>query len=458
MKPLLSKAIRPVIWALSAGLCITASAQTPVVAEPLVDVQSPQPDPVKPNGMRELVLLVLQNHPELSQAEAESRVALSRVSEARSTGYPQLSFSSSYGQEQQKLYLSKRTNEFKDQAQAQLKLTQPLFDMSLGANLRRFKAGSLGMDWQLVIVREQLVLKTVELYIEVLRQHQLTELARQNLKLHRNYVSQMKDIALADLGRASDLSVSQARVALAESTFTNRMARLESARLQWRNHSGMNPPNLSDLGNFDQLMTDFGNVPLPASLEIAITEAINNSPQLQKSLSEVKSSWHSLELSRSATRPKINAEAVTRTGQNYGYVTGRQDNITVGVNLQWALPANPGFKHSNRAAREAIIASESAVDTTTYKVRTAVETQWFELLANQASVNIFQSYVDSSVQVVNAYAEQFKIGRRSLLDVLNAENELFTARTNAMTANTDAALSAWRLLSLRGYLTDFLEL
>ncbi len=458
MKPLLSKAIRPFIWALSAGLCITASAQTPVAAEPLVDVESPQAAPAKPSGMRELVLLVLQNHPELSQAEAESRVALSRVSEARSTGYPQLSFSSSYGQEQQKLYLSKRTNEFKDQAQAQFKLTQPLFDMSLGANLRRIKAGSLGMDWQLVIVREQLVLKTVELYIEVIRQHQLTELARQNLKLHRNYVSQMKDIALADLGRASDLSVSQARVALAESTFTNRMARLESARLQWRNHSGMNPPNLSDLGNFDQLMTDFGNVPLPASLEIAITEAINNSPQLQKSMSEVKSSWHGLELSRSATRPKINAEAVTRTGQNYGYVTGRQDNISVGVNLQWALPANPGFKHSNRAAREAIIASESAVDATTYKVRTAVETQWYELLANQASVNIFQSYVDSSVQVVNAYAEQFKIGRRSLLDVLNAENELFTARTNAMTANTDASLSAWRLLSLRGYLTDFLEL
>jgi adhesin transport system outer membrane protein len=91
-------------------------------------------------------------------------------------------------------------------------------------------------------------------------------------------------------------------------------------------------------------------------------------------------------------------------------------------------------------------------------VRSAVETQWFELLANQASVNTFQAYVDSSVQVVNAYAEQFKIGRRSLLDVLNAENELFTARTNAMTASTDATLSAWRLLSLRGYLADYLEL
>jgi adhesin transport system outer membrane protein len=451
------KVVCPAVWVLFAGLCISASAQTPE-DNPPVAVATPQAVVSKPTGMRELVLLVLQNHPELSQAEAESRLALSRVSEARSSGYPQLSFSSSYGQEQQKLYLSNRTNVFKDQAQAQLKLTQPLFDQSLGANLRRFKAGSLGMDWQLVMVREQLVLKTVELYIEVVRQHQLTELARQNLKLHRNYVSQMKQIALTDLGRASDLSVAQARVALAESTFTNRMARLESARLQWRNHSGMNPPALSDLGNFDQLMAEFGNVPLPPDLESAISEAINNSPQLQKSLSEVKSSWHSLELSRSATRPKINAEAVTRTGQNYGFVAGRQDNITLGVNLQWTLPVNPGYKHSNRAAREAIIASESAVDATTYKVRSAVETQWFELLANQASVNTFQAYVDSSVQVVNAYAEQFKIGRRSLLDVLNAENELFTARTNAMTASTDATLSAWRLLSLRGYLADYLEL
>ena len=433
------KTMSPLVWLALAGLQGVSNAQS-VDNLSTPGVEQSQPIPSKPTGMRELVLLVLQNHPELSQAEADSRVAVSRLSEAKASGYPQLTFSSSYGQEQQKLYLSNRTNVFKDQAQAQLKLTQPLYDTSLGANVRRIKAGSLGMDWQLVMVREQLVLKTVELYIEVVRQHQLTELARQNLRLHRNYVSQMKEIALTDVGRASDLAVAQARVALAESTFTNRMARLESARLQWRNHSGMNAPALTDLGDFDQLMNELGNVPLPQSLEMAVADAINNSPQLQKSLSDVKSSWHGLELSKSATRPKINAEAVSRTGQNFGFVLGRQDDFTVGVNLQWTLPVNPGFKHSERAAREAIVASESAVDATTYKVRSAVETQWFELLANQASISTFQVYVDSSAQVVSAYGEQFKIGRRSLLDVLNAENELFTARTNAMTASTDATV------------------
>jgi adhesin transport system outer membrane protein len=438
---------------------------SPVTAQPTL-VQNTQGTPVETPvidsnpypALRELVLLVLQFHPELSQAEAESRMALSRVSEARAGGYPQISFSSSYGQETQKLYQSNRSNTFSNQTQAQLKLTQPVFDTSLAANLRRFKAGSLGMDWQLVLTREQLVLKTIELYVEIVRQHQLTELARQNLKLHRLYVGQMKDIARTDVGRASDLSVAQARVALAESTLTQRLAKLEAARLQWRYHSNMNVPELNGAGPWDALLSSFGNVPLPTSLEEAINESLAHSPQLQKSMSEVKSSWHALELSRSATRPKINAEAVGRTGQNFGFVAGRQDDITVGINLQWTLPLNPGFKYSNRAAREAILASESAVDSTVDKVKAAVETQWYELLANQSSLSTYESYVESAEQVVSAYSEQFKIGRRSLLDVLNAENELFTARTNATTARTDASLSAWRLLSLRGMLAQYLEL
>jgi adhesin transport system outer membrane protein len=103
-------------------------------------------------------------------------------------------------------------------------------------------------------------------------------------------------------------------------------------------------------------------------------------------------------------------------------------------------------------------AAESSVDSTVYRLRAAVETQWYELLANQASLNAFGSYVSSAEQVVKSYAEQFKIGRRSLLDVLNAENELFTARSNVMTTQTDLSLASWRLLSQRGLMAQELGL
>jgi len=417
-----------------------------------VDEKKIEPISQRYAGLRDLILIVLENQPELSQAEAESRLANARVKEARSNAFPQFSVNGSYAAERQKLYEANRTNKYENQFQGQFRLTQPLVDSSINANLRKNKANSLGVDWQLVSTREQLMLRTVELYIEILKNQQLTELARNNLSLHREYVSQMKEIARKDLGRASDLPVAQARVALAESVLTSRLAKLEVARLQWRNHSGMTSPDLTYIGNINFLIKDLGEVPLPETLEMAISESIENSPQLQKSLSDLKSSWHNYELSKTATKPKINAEAQTKTGQNYGYINGRQDNISIGINLQWMLPFNPGYKYGNRAAREAINASESAVDSTIYRIRAAVEAQWYEMLANQNSLISFEEYVISSETVVKSYSEQFKIGRRSLLDVLNAENEAFTAKTNYVSVQTDLTLSSWRLLGLRGLL------
>ena len=110
------------------------------------------------------------------------------------------------------------------------------------------------------------------------------------------------------------------------------------------------------------------------------------------------------------------------------------------------------------AVQSRLYASESAVDATIYKIRAAVETQWYELLANQNSLNSYEEYESSTASVVKSYAEQFKIGRRSLLDVLNAENEAFTAKTNIINTQSDLTLSAWRLLGLRGMLAQELGL
>ena len=432
-----------------------AYAQKPKATETTKTVESIA---VRYAGLRDLVLIVLENHPELGQAEAESRLANARIKEATSGAYPQFMVSGSYGGEKQKLYEANRNNTYENQIQSQFRLTQPIVDPSIKANIKRVKSNSLSVDWQLVSTREQLILRTVELYVEILKNHQLTELARNNLRLHREYVAQMKEIARKDVGRASDLPVAQSRVALAESILTTRLAKLETARLLWRSHSGMTSPDVSVIGNIKIMIDDIGKVPLPETLEQAITESTDSSPQLQKALSELNGSWHNLELSKSATKPKINAEAQTRTGQNYGYIVGRQDYISVGINFQWNLPFNPGFRHGNKAAREAVYASESAVDATIYKIRAAVETQWYELLANQNSLNSYEEYESSTASVVKSYAEQFKIGRRSLLDVLNAENEAFTAKTNIINTQSDLTLSAWRLLGLRGMLAQELGL
>jgi adhesin transport system outer membrane protein len=333
-----------------------------------------------------------------------------------------------------------------------------LVDQSIIERVRQNRAISIGQDWQLVAVREQVMLTTVELYSEIVRQFQLTQLARDNLKLHRAYVGQMKELARTDLGRASDLPVAESRVALAESVYTNRLSKLESARVQWRNFSGLSAPEFSSSSGTEWFVKDLAAVSVPSTLDEALQSAHETNPQLQKALSDVKASWHTLGLARSATLPKVSAEARTQLGSNYGGVMGGQNSWFAGVNMQWSLPVNPGFSHANRVARQNMKAAESAVDSAVYKLRSAVELQWYEMLASQASLNAFQSYVSNAGQVVKSYSEQFKIGKRSLLDVLNAENELFTARSNVITTQIDLSLTSWRLLSQRGQMAQELGL
>lgn len=406
--------------------------------------------------IRELVLQSIMRNPELAQAEAENRQIISRWRQARAGVLPQASVTMGYGQENRNYSLTNSDNRYKDQYQMQLRLSQPLMDASIIAKIKQSKAQALGGDWLLVSVREQTMLKAIELYAELVRQSSLVVLARENLKLHRKYVGQMKEIARVDLGRASDLPVAQSRVSLAESVLTVRLSRLEATRAQWRAHTTLPSPEQSAVGTEPIVLFTLPSVDWPLSVDEAIYQAVESSPQLQKVLSETVVSQESLQIARAATLPKLNVEIQNQRANNFGGIFGAQRTWYTGLNMQWAWDAGAG--HSRQAALSGIRASEEAVDAQVLKIKAAVESQWFELQASQAVLESYEAYEEQSSEVVQSYAEQFRIGRRSLLDVLNAENELFTARSNALTTRVDVSLASWRLLSLRGLLSEELGL
>lgn len=439
---------------------LVAALSLPVQAQPVTPVQATGieqeqvPVSVGVAWLRELVLQVLMRQPALAQAMAENAQSRARLGEARAGALPQLGISGALGQENQAL--DTRTNRYNDQRMVQLRLSQPLYDASVVARARQARAQSWGADWSLVQAREQVMLRTVELYAELVRQSRLTELARDNLKLHRQYVAQMKDIARVDLGRASDLSVAQSRVALAESVLTSRLQRLEATRAQWRAHATLPSPEEAVAVPFASVLRDLPAVDVPVSLEQAIEETLSVHPVLQKALADVQSMQEGIGLSEAQTKPRLGAELSNRTAHNYGGIFGGQRDVYAGLSLQWTL--SPADRYSRRAATEGMRAAQEQVDTQALNLRSAVETQWYEMKAAQASLSSYQTYVEQAQEVARSYAEQFRIGRRSLLDVLNAENELFTARSNATTTVTDVQVAQWRLVSLRGALAEELGL
>jgi len=406
--------------------------------------------------LRELVWQTLIRNPELAQAQAESNQASSRWQQIRKGVLPQTSVSAGIGQEQREYSLTNSTNRYNNQNQVQVRVSQPLFDETLTARIRQASAAMLSGDWALIAVREQTMLKTIELYAELLRQKRLVELARDNLKLHREYVAQMKSIARIDLGRASDLPMAQSRVALAESVLTGRLSKLEGARTQWRSHTTLPSPEQTAIDSGAGILMDLPPVDWPVSLEEAISQAITLSPQIQKAMADTQASREALRAVHAGNLPKLSADVQLQRANNFGGVFGEQRTWSTGVNLQWAWDL--ALPHASRAAVEGIKATEQATDVQLLRLRSVVESQWFELQASQLVLQSYKSYEVQSMEVVRSHVEQFRIGRRSLLDVLNAENELFTARSNVVTTEIDVSLASWRLLSLRGLLADELDL
>ena len=390
--------------------------------------------------LAQYVRRTLRTNPQVSQLEAESRASESRVGEAQEGFMPRITVAASMARERQKIVATSTVNKF-NQTVAQARVTLPLIDQSLSAQVEQRKSSVLGADWRLTDVREQLMLRTIETYGELVRSTNLVRLAQENLKIHRQYVAQIKDIAQSDLGRASDLPAAIGRVALAESVLTSRLSKLESVRISWRQLTGVAA---------DANLVNLPQVKLPDTVDAVVEQALEFNPVLQLAQAELQTARKAVDVAKSPFSPKVNAEASTKTGDNWGGVTGNQTNHYAGVSVEWTLYAGKTERYATQAALEGVHSAQAAVDRVRDELRSRTEQAWFELQAGDASLRSFEEYARNAALMVESTRNQFKIGRRSLLEVLNAESELFTARSNVESTLQDVKLASWRLYGLQG--------
>jgi adhesin transport system outer membrane protein len=404
-----------------------------------------------PAALRELlrgyVRTALQNNPQLLQNEADSRAAEHRIGEARGNLYPRVALSATASNERQDREQTQVVTF--DQRAGQVRVIMPLYDRTAKAQLAQRQSASVSADWRLTDVREQLLLRVVESYIELVRSLRLATLAQENLKNHRAYVAQIKEIARFDVGRSADVSTAVARTSLAESVLISRIARLDAARTQWRQLTGTSAP--ADL-------PDAYAVDLPPDLDSVLAVALTGHPALQLAQADIVVARDGVELAAAPYKPKLNVEANSRFGSDWGGFVGTQTSRYVGVSAE--IPVFSGFadRYAGKAAAEQVQAAQHAYDRIRDELRRRTEQAWYDLQSNAASLRSFEDYARSAQSMVEATRNQFRIGRRTLLDVLNAENELFTARSNIASTRQDLTLASWRLHSVRGRVAAELDL
>src|SRR3546814_13356380 len=82
---------------------------------------------------------------------------------------------------------------------------------------------------------------------------------------------------------------------------------------------------------------------------------------------------------------------------------------------------------------------------------------WFELEAARDSIEALEDARDFNRSTLGAYVQQFEVAQRTLLDVLDAENELFTSEGQLITAQTNEQFASYRILAVSGMLMETLR-
>ncbi len=194
---------------------------------------------------------------------------------------------------------------------------------------------------------------------------------------------------------------------------------------------------------------------IPASLAEAKELAQKMHPTLLSADQDIEATRYQYEASKSNFYPKLTLEASKGIYKNSSGVDGNDiDDTRVMLMARYNIFNGGADIAQKRAAASQIAEAKDVKMNASRQVTEGLALSWNARDALMQQKDFMQQHVQASYDTVMAYRKQFLLGTRSLLDVLNTENELFEARQNAVNTDYDELYAQYRILNATGRLLD----
>lgn len=402
--------------------------------------------------MQEAIAKAIASHPEVLAAEKDQAAIGHTIEKAKSGYRPTLDLTAGTGWENS----TNPSTRFRSgrgpgdkpsrdlwRNEARLSGRQMLFDgfqtksRVAQANNRFESAGFHVAD-----VRNQVALRAVEAYLNVLRSRELVALAETNMELHGKYVNKIQ--ARTNSGRATgaDTRQAQGRMAQAQANVEGAKGDLKQAEADYLEAVGEMPASPA------KDATPFSNV--PADTAAAIQRAMTNSPVIASAMADIKAANAELQEAKCVFCPRLDAEAGVSRNLNLDGVQGVNNDMYAMLMARYNLYRG-GFDVAQRAERtERVKEAQDLLEKERRQVERAVIRAYADLDSSKARLEPLSKHVEAATSTRNAYVAQFDLGQRSLLDLLDSEVELFNAKADLINGKYDLDASAYAVLAHMG--------
>ncbi|WP_417348020.1 TolC family outer membrane protein [Ferrimonas sp.] len=401
----------------------------------------------------EAVFKALQNHPDVRQGQARVEEGEWQTEGAKGGYLPTVEVTGDWGFEVVDNNSTRSRGEEHDtwrRNQVGFEVRQMLFDgFSTENNVDRTHSFTQARRHELDATLENLALSVSQAYLEVQKQRQLLELAEQILSNHQTIYEQIKSRVDRGVGTSSDLSQIESRLNNAHANVLSAQNNLIDAETLYQRQVGELAP---------QKMEEFGisSTVLPATMEQGLQIMLENNPTLAAARSDIEETRFQLKGSKASNYPEFDLVLKGNYGDNLSGIRGLNNDYRAVVEMRWNLFNGGRDKASTRQAAKQLDQAFAISDDATRQAEQGLRLAWvaYDVLGRQR--NFLSGYKKTTIATRNAYRKEFNLGKRTLLDMLDSENEVFTAGQSYIQADYDYEASKVRILNAMGQLNETL--
>lgn len=326
-----------------------------------------------------------------------------------------------------------------------LQLSQPVYDGGrTPAAIEQSENTVRSGQAQLSATEQAVLLSAATAYMNVVRDQAVLELNINNVQVLRRQLEAARDrFRVGEITR-TDVSQSEARVARSIADRVAAEGNLQASRAAFQNVVGIMP---------ERLMAPTVVGELPASLPQAVELAATQNPAVVATRYAAAAAADGIDVVKAETLPDVTLSG--GLSRNYDAVTtgSRSDVAQATVNL--TVPLYQAGADYSRVRQQKHVANQRRIETDQER-RDAIETAaraWEALQAAQAQITSFRAQIEASEIALEGVQREAQVGSRTVLDVLDAEQELLDSRVNLVRAQRDEGVAAVQLKSAIGRMT-----
>jgi outer membrane protein len=425
------------------GASFVALALSPVIGTSAVSAET----------LESALARAYSNSPLLNATRASVRATDENVPRALAGYRPQISATADIGRSwSQRSLLGQTTNSANTSAGLGLQIDQNIYDGNRTTNsVRQAETLVLGARFQLDATVQETLFSAATAYMNVLRDTAILNLQRNNVQVLDEQLRQTADRFEVGEVTRTDVAQSEASLAASRSQVSLAEANLRANVAQYRRIIGVQPRQLGAGRAPDRL--------IPGSLDAAVAIALEENPSVAVARFNADAAELQVKIAEGALAPTlgVSASVTQRYDSNSSgpLGTGSANTTSGQVIARLTVPIYQGGGPSAavRQAKQTATQRRFEVEQARDQVRFAVVAAWGSLEAARAQITAAQAQVEAAETALTGVREEARVGQRTTLDVLNAQQQLLNARVNLITAQRDRVVQSYAVVQAMGRLT-----